>query len=148
MIIRSPRERLGGYVILPRLIDKVRLSARGALPPEYQGNLLKSGGTLDGRFLSFTGLDAEILRQAILAAVSDEAVLAWVERHARPHTEREKEEWAQTIATYLPDAATAEARKRIYTEIATKVDVTVISVLDLIDLDEGRLMPADVKPLK
>ncbi|MDC4227500.1 MAG: DUF5069 domain-containing protein [Candidatus Manganitrophus sp.] len=28
--LRSPRERLGGYLLLPRLIDKVRLHAQGA----------------------------------------------------------------------------------------------------------------------
>ena len=59
--IRSPREKLGGYVFLPRLIDKVRLHARGELPFEYIGNLLGKGTTLDQRFLEFTGLDREPL---------------------------------------------------------------------------------------
>ncbi|EQD24865.1 MAG: hypothetical protein D084_Lepto4C00325G0003 [Leptospirillum sp. Group IV 'UBA BS'] len=39
--LRSPREKLGGYVVLPRLIDKVRLRASGRLPPDYLANLLR-----------------------------------------------------------------------------------------------------------
>ena len=57
-LIRSPRETLGGYVILPRLIDKVRLHAQGSLPEDYVGQLLMPVPALDGRFLVFTGLDA------------------------------------------------------------------------------------------
>lgn len=55
--LRSPRDTLDGYIILPRLIDKVRAQARGELPAAYQRNLLHRGGTLDGRFLAFTGLE-------------------------------------------------------------------------------------------
>jgi len=138
--LRSPRERLGGYLLLPRLIDKVRLHAQGALPPEYVGNLLKpTGSTLDSRFLAFTGLDAEKLREAILTAKSDDAVLAWVERHAIPHTASEKEVWADEIATYHPTPEMAEYRKKVYPELAGKVDLASISVLDMIDMDEGRI---------
>ena len=39
--LRSPREKLGGYVILPRLIDKVRLHEKKLLPEDYVPNLLK-----------------------------------------------------------------------------------------------------------
>ena len=139
-LLRSPRERLGGYLLLPRLIDKIRLHAKGALPAEYLGNLLKPTGlTLDGRFLWFTGLDAEKLREAILTAENDDAVLAWVERHAIPHNPSEKEAWADAIAAARPTPEIAEYRKRIYPELAAKVDLASINVLDMIDLDEGRI---------
>jgi hypothetical protein len=139
-LLRSPREQLGGYLLLPRLIDKVRLHAKGALPAEYTGNLLKpTGFTLDGRFLAFTGLDAEKLRETILTAKNDEAVLAWVERHAIPHSPSEKEAWAEAIAAARPTPEVAQYRKKIYPELATKVDLGSINVLDMIDMDEGRI---------
>lgn len=138
-LLRSPRAKLGGYVILPRLIDKVRLNAQGQLPPDYQANLLKPGRTLDGRFLTFTGLDAEQLRTAILAARNDDEVLAWVQAHSRVHSELEKEQWARQIESYRPDAAVTEYRKRNYPRLAEKLDVSRVSVFDLIDWDEGRL---------
>ena len=137
--LRSPRETLSGYVILPRLIDKVRLHAQGKLPSDYVENLLKPGLTLDGRFLTFTGLDGEALREAILSAKTDEEILAWVEKHARPRSEEEKRQWAEAIDAYRPDPAYAERRKQIYRELAEKIDVAAVSVLDLIDMDEGRV---------
>lgn len=144
--LRSPRERLGGYVLLPRLIDKVRLHARGQLQPEYRDNLLSQDPTkLDGRFLAFTGLDGEQLRRVILSETSDEAVLAWVERHARTHTPAEKDAWAEEIRAYRPDAARVAYRRQVYPDLAAKVDVESLDVFDLIDMDEGRLpMPSKV----
>jgi hypothetical protein len=137
--LRSPRETLGGYVILPRLIDKVRLHAQGKLPAEYIGNLLKPGLTLDGRFLVFTGLDAEELRRAILAAKTDREVLAWVEQHAKPHTETEKRQWIAEIETYRPNAERAKWRREVYKELATSIDPAALNLFDLIDMDEGRI---------
>ena len=138
---RSPREKLGGYILLPRLIDKVRLAAKEDLPPEYHGNLLNPAFALalDARFLTFTGLESEVLRQAILSADSDEAVLAWVQQHAKPHSEQEKQAWANAVDGYRPDAAVVAHRKKLYPALAAKVDVAAISVLDLIDMDEGRI---------
>lgn len=84
--LRSPRELLGGYILFPRLIDKVRLLAQGQLPQAYAANVLGTEFTLDGRFLAFTGLDAEALRRMILSNHTDDEVLAWVQEHARPTT--------------------------------------------------------------
>ena len=135
---------MGGYVLLPRLIDKVRLQARGQLQPEYEENLLSQDPTkLDGRFLAFTGLDREQLRRVILSETSDEAVLAWVESRARPRTPAEKDEWAEKIKAYRPDAARVAYRQRVYPDLAPRVDVESLDVFDLIDMDEGRLpMPS------
>ncbi|HEY4485633.1 MAG TPA: DUF5069 domain-containing protein [Nitrospiria bacterium] len=136
---RSPRASLGGYVILPRLIDKVRLHAKGRLPPGYVENLLKPGLTLDGRFLSFTGLDAEELRLAILGSPTDDAVLDWVGKNARPCPAEEKRRWAEEIDAYRPAPDRAAIRARFYPDLAGRVDLAAISVFEMIDMDEGRI---------
>jgi hypothetical protein len=138
-LLRSPRASLGGYILLPRLIDKVRLLAKGRLPSAYISNVLKDGITLDGRFMAFTGLNAEELRQAILSSQNDEEVLVWVQAHARPTTAQDKQAWAEQIDRYRPDEALIEYRKQMYSELASTIDVGAVSVLDLIDMDEGRL---------
>ena len=74
--LRSPRESLGGYILLPRLIDKVRLLAQEQLPQAYATNVLRTGFTLDGRFLTFAGLNAEALRRVILSRRTDDEVRA------------------------------------------------------------------------
>jgi hypothetical protein len=139
VVLRSPRESLGGYIILPRLIDKVRLLAKGQLPQPYAANVLGAEYTLDGRFLSFTGLDAEALRQVIVSSRTDDEVLAWVQAHAKPATLADKRAWAEQIDSYRPDAALGEYRRRLYPELAARIDVSCLSVLDLIDMDEGLL---------
>jgi hypothetical protein len=137
--LRSPRDTLGGYPILPRLIDKVRLHARGELPPDYLPQLLGSDPMIDGRFLAFTGLDREALRAVILSAPDDAAVLAWVDRHAVPHSDAETRTWVSAMDAYRPDPERARRRAQLYPEVAARVDVATLSLFDLIDLDEGRI---------
>ncbi len=141
--LRSPREPIAGYILLPRLIDKIHLHVRGKLPKEYVGNLLKPGKTLDGRYLSFTGLDGEALRRTVISSDKDEAILAWIEKNAQYHSEDEKQEWAKGIDSYRPDAVLKKYREEIYPELASQIDVGNISVLDLIDLDEGRMLVSE-----
>lgn len=137
--LRSPREKLGGYVILPRLIDKVRLHALGALPSDYVRNLLKPGLTLDGRFLKFTGFAADALEGAILAAQTDELVLAWVDEHAAIHSDAEKHAWSEKAAAFRPDPRVAKFLMVSLPDLATSLDITLYTLFDLIDMDEGRL---------
>ena len=66
--LRSPREKLDGYIILPRLIDKVRAHAQGMLPAAYHRNLLRPGITLDGRLLTFIGVEGEALREMVVTS--------------------------------------------------------------------------------
>ena len=137
--LRSPREGLGGYVILPRLIDKVRLHALGALPSDYVRNLLKPGLTLDGRFLKFTGLAADALQGAMLSSPTDELVLAWVDQHAAIHSDAEKQAWSERAAALRPDPRVAKFLVASLPDLAASLDITVYTLFDLIDMDEGRL---------
>ena len=142
--LRSPRERLGHYVILPRLIDKGRLRASGLLPPEYHANLLRlpdpssSFFPLDGRFLEFTGLDPGALEQAILEAHDDQTVLQWVASHGRPHSSEEIRAWERSFESLPPDDRRTAHRKKTYPELAHRPDIGTLPPFDLIDLDEGR----------
>ena len=80
--LRSPRESLSGYILFPRLIDKVRLLAHGQLPQAYAANVLTAGLTLGGRFF-FTELNVEALRRVILSNRTDDEVLTWVQEPAK-----------------------------------------------------------------
>ena len=72
---RSPRVRLGGYVILPRMLDKGRATLTGK-NGEYH-----YACPLDQRFLEFVGLAPEALKKELTK--SDTEVLAWIEKHAK-----------------------------------------------------------------
>jgi len=72
---RSPRVRLGGYVILPRMLDKGRATLTGK-NGEYH-----YACPLDQRFLEFTGIDPEALKKEL--PKSDTEVLAWIAANAK-----------------------------------------------------------------
>src|SRR5262245_18119013 len=81
---RSPRVRLGGYVLLRRMLDIGRATIAGK-NGEYN-----YGCPLDKCFLEFTGIDPDVLRKELAAGKSDREILAWIEKHAvNKHTEPE-----------------------------------------------------------
>jgi Domain of unknown function (DUF5069) len=85
---RSPRLKLGGYVILPRMLDKGRAHLAGKVG-EYH-----YACPLDQRFLEFTGLTAEDILGLLRAGKTDGEVLAWVREHAK-RSEWEVELWSE-----------------------------------------------------
>src|ERR1035438_7538459 len=69
---RSPRVRLGGYVILPRMLDKGRATIAGK-HGEYHYNC-----PMDQRFLDFVGINAEALKKQLAVGKADGEVLKWI----------------------------------------------------------------------
>lgn len=75
---RSPRVRLGGFVHLPRLLDKTRAVVAGR-----QGDYVFPC-PLDQRFFAFTGLDADAFLAEVRTGKSDTEMLAWVRERLSP----------------------------------------------------------------
>lgn len=155
-MLRSPREKLGGYVILPRLIDKVRLHGKGLLPEEYVPNLLRmpdpGAGSFpfDGRFLVFTGITPESLQTTVLSSPDDQTVIRWVEQVSFFHSDEEKEKWSENaIRTFSePTPERIEYRTRIFPGLAELIGPQALGCanpFDLIDFDEGRLSLEELK---
>jgi hypothetical protein len=76
---RSPRVRLGGYVILPRCLDKGRATIAGK-NGEYH-----FACPLDQRFLGFVGIEPDALKTELATGKSDSEILEWIEKNARFH---------------------------------------------------------------
>ena len=74
---RSPCVRLGGYVILPRMLDKGRAAINNKAG-EYHFNC-----PLDQRFLTFVGIKAEPLKKQLAQGKGDGEILAWIETNAK-----------------------------------------------------------------
>jgi hypothetical protein len=73
---RSARVRLGGFVMLPRLLDKGRallVGKNGA----YHYNC-----PLDQRFFEFAGIDHEALKAELATGKGDGEILDWVTAHS------------------------------------------------------------------
>ena len=80
---RSARVRLGGYVILPRLLDKCRAEL-AEKSGDYHYNC-----PLDQRFFSFAGIDPDALKAQVAEGYGDGAILSWIAANAR----NTREEW-------------------------------------------------------
>ena len=74
---RSPRIRLGGFVILPRMLDKGRATLAG-VNGEYHFNC-----PLDQRFLTFAGIDPEAIKEQLAAGKGDWEILQWIQENSR-----------------------------------------------------------------
>ena len=91
---RSPRVRLGGYTILPRLLDKARATLAGT-----NGDYIYNNPN-DGHFFRFTGLMPEALLAQVKKGAGDWDILLWVNEHAPlKRTALEIEQWSNWTET-------------------------------------------------
>jgi hypothetical protein len=128
---RSPKQLLGGFAHLGRMIDKARANAAGTLG-EYIYPC-----PLDQALLEFLGLDADAVLDVAKQNADDEA-LRWVQDHAAPHSAKDIAAWNQTFFARKP---TDEKNLQYFLETRNRIaphrtDVT--TWVDLLDLEEGR----------
>src|SRR3954465_12971038 len=102
---RSPYEKLGGYVHLPRLIDKARLHQQGLL----NGYNYKTVG-FDKHLLAFLKLNPDTFEEAASQLETDDAMLKWIAANGASHSKEEIEEWNQAMISRHPDTAVKNAR--------------------------------------
>lgn len=135
LLPRSPYERLGGYVHLPRLIDKARLHRRGLL----EGYNYKTVG-FDKHLLAFLKIDPDAFEKIANEREDDEEILAWIRAAGAQHTPEEIEQWNQAMISRHPDTAAKKARFLHFLQEAGGAGRTDIrTYFDLIEFDEERL---------
>jgi hypothetical protein len=130
---RSPRLTLGGYVLLPRVLDKCR-----ALVAGKNGEFRFGIQRMDRHFLNFTGIDETALQAEVAKGKSDSEMLAWVQAEAKPA--REPWEIAQWSNYQLQRAADSDAETlQFFAEAIAKFSTTredIRTWFDLLDLDD------------
>jgi|SRR6185369_11514994 len=95
---RSPRVRLGGFVILPRMLDKGRATIAGK-HGEYHYNC-----PMDQRLLEFLGVDAEALKEQLKSGKGDWEILNWIQANAKNKpTAAEIEAWSNAQERRSPE---------------------------------------------
>src|SRR6185295_1191937 len=137
--LRSPSDQVKGIVYFGRMLDKIRLAAKGKLPKDWEaarGTATKN--SFDSRCCNFLKIDYAALEQETLKGSGDEALLAWAFAHGRQPTEDEIEIWnAFMTKRGWRDAGTQRLNERL-SEIGLAPG-TVQTMFEFIDLDEGRL---------
>ena len=127
---RSPKTRLGGYALLPRMLDKCRAEIAG------------TAGTFhyacpnDQRILTFLGIDAGALKTEVTKGGGDGQVLAWSQASQRnKHTAQEIEAWSDASDKRKPDPADRAHFDKYLAECGPgRTDI--VNWSDLLDLDD------------
>lgn len=128
---RSPRVRLGGYVILPRCLDKGRATIAGK-NGEYH-----YACPMDQRFLDFAGIDPEALKKELAAGKSDGEILEWVEKNAKfRRSPVEIAAWSTFAEQRAPgDTETREYLNGMQSKVGPKRE-DIFTFFDVLDLDD------------
>jgi hypothetical protein len=128
---RSARVRLGGYVILPRMLDKGRATIAGT-KGEYHYNC-----PLDQRFIQFVGIDAEKLKKELAKGKGDGEILAWITKNAKhKRSEPEIVAWSAWQEQRVPtDVETRQFFTKLLAEAAPHRE-DVATWFDLLDVDD------------
>ncbi len=128
---RSPRVRLGGFVILPRLLDKGRATI-AAKNGSYIFNC-----PMDRRFFEYVGINANTLMNQLACGKSDGAVLAWIlKTSTHKRNSQEIDGWSALEEKRAP--VDVESRK-YFNEIhaqAAPHRTDIMTWFELLDLDD------------
>ncbi len=132
---RSPYEKLGGYVHLPRLIDKAKLHREGLL----NGYNYKTVG-FDKHLLAFLKIDGDTFEETVHRLENDDVILQWVQKNCVRHSVDAIEQWNQAMISRHPDTAAKKARfTHFLKESGGNGRKDIRTYFDLIEFDEGRL---------
>jgi hypothetical protein len=128
---RSARVRLGGFAILPRMLDKGRAAIAGKIG-EYHFNC-----PLDQRFTAFAGIDAEALKNQLAEGKGDGEILKWIiETSATKPTEFEIHAWSAWAAQRVPEDIESRG---FFNEMQSKIAPEredIVTWFDMLDLDD------------
>jgi hypothetical protein len=126
---RSSRVPLGGYVHLPRLLDKARAFAVGK-HGEYNYNCPR-----DRQFFDFAGISDKVLLAQIKRGKSDTEIIDWIETRTK-RTPAEIAAWSAWMTADGPGNAYAHGRYRENLEKSAPGRKDIRTFFDLLDLDD------------
>jgi Domain of unknown function (DUF5069) len=93
---RSPRNRLGGYALMARMIDKGRADLQGKVG-EYH-----YACPLDQMLFDFKAVKADEVKKLLDSGATDEQVVAWFSSHGTPKKTDEIKTWSDGVEGYRP----------------------------------------------
>lgn len=93
---RSPRERLRGYAIMARMIDKGRATLNDTAGAYH------FDCPVDNELFRFKGIHGDDVRELLASGASDEEVAAWIEERGLPRSTSEVLAWSDAMEADRP----------------------------------------------
>ena len=128
---RSPRARLGGFALLPRMLDKGRATLAGK-HGEY-----KYDCPLDEHLTTFLGIDADALKAELATGKGDGEILEWILANAKnKRAPWEVAQWSVWRDQVVPsDVETREFFNGYHKQVGEKRE-DISTWADVLDLDD------------
>ena len=133
--LRSPSEKVGGLFYFGRMLDKIRLHAKGELPLDYHANL---GKGFDEKCVTFLGITYDLLIERMKQGGSDEEILQWCFRVGQKPSENDLYVWNEFMRKRGWDDEVSEILKRRKKEAGMSDRSDIQTSFQFIDADEGR----------
>ena len=128
---RSPYERINGFAILARTIDKCR-AVLGNVNGEYHFNC-----PLDKMLFSFKGIDAEEFKAFVATGASDEEIGEWVKSNGTEKTDEEISNWSDAFKSDFSYTTDPEKSSWFKGECARLgLDPEKITLFDYLEVDD------------
>jgi hypothetical protein len=130
---RSPRERLGGFAVLARTIDKCRATINGT-NGEYHFDC-----PVDNTLFGFKGITGDEFRQIVEEEMTDEEIAEWLKTHGTPRTEDEIEAWSDRVTAASPMDGEDETKKEWFRGVCEPLDLDpeTTSLFDYLEEDDA-----------
>jgi len=133
--VRSPGLKVGGIVYFGRMLDKIRVHAKGELPADY---LPKLGSGFDGWCVDFLGIAYPDLVNRVKEGGTDEEILQWCFQRGRKPTDGEIYVWDEFMRKRGWDDELSETLIRRLKEAGMAGRSEIRTMFNFIDADEGR----------
>src|SRR5215471_16725277 len=127
-----------GLVYFARMLDKIRLKARGELPPDYFVGVDDDPTLFDARCTRFLGVNYDELVDRTLKGGSDDEILEWCFAHGRRPSDEEISIWNAFLRKrgWRDDASEELAESKSEAGFGDRNDIQ--TWMDLHDAEEGR----------
>jgi Domain of unknown function (DUF5069) len=133
--VRSPGGKVGGLVYFGRMLDKIRVHAKGELPGEYQPNL---GKGFDRRCVDLLQIDYGDLVERVKEGGTDEEILGWCFAKGRKPADGEIHVWNEFMRKRGWNDEISETLARRKREAGMTDRSEIETMFNFIDADEGR----------
>lgn len=132
---RSPRAKIGGFVVAARMLDKCRAELNGTAG-DYHFNC-----PLDQAFFDFSGIDADPFKAFVGTGATDAEVADWIREHAETKDEAKIVVWNNKMRTMTVADLPPETQVFLegYVDEFVPRNRPVYYWFDIYDLEEQRL---------
>jgi gluconokinase len=138
--LRSPSEKVGSLFYFGRMLDKIRLHARGELPPDYHANL---GRGFDEKCVTFLRIKYSQLVERVKKGGTDKEILQWCFNGGRSPSADDIYVWNEFMRKRGWNDEVSEILQRRKREAGMANRADIETAFQFIDADEGRLPSRD-----